>query len=50
MAAYYDRMLSTAEDAGLRQWRADLLGDLNGEVLEASATLTLGPVTVGPHA
>ncbi len=37
MAAWYDRSLAQAEEAGLSQWRADLLGDLTGEVLEIGA-------------
>ena len=37
MAYWYDRMMVTAEDAGLRDWRAGLLGGLAGEVLEIGA-------------
>lgn len=37
MAALYDRMMRTAEKAGLGAWRADLLRDLSGHVLEAGA-------------
>lgn len=34
MAALYDRTLVKTEAAGLRDWRAELLGDLAGQVLE----------------
>ena len=37
MAAVYDRQMAATEDAGLRQWRADLLADVEGEVLEIGA-------------
>ncbi len=37
MAALYDRLVRSAEDAGLRAWRRDLLQDLSGEVLEVGA-------------
>jgi len=48
MAAYYDRMLSTAEEAGLRAWRADLLADASGEVLEVGAGTGLNVAHYGP--
>ena len=48
MALWYDRMLATAEDAGLRQWRSDLLGDLSGEVLEVGAGTGLNVAHYGP--
>ncbi len=37
MAAWYDRTMAETEAAGLRAWRADLLGGLSGEVLEIGA-------------
>lgn len=37
MAAWYDRTMAETEAAGLRDWRADLLGGLSGEVLEIGA-------------
>jgi ubiquinone/menaquinone biosynthesis C-methylase UbiE len=33
-AAFYDRLMRTSEDACLRQWRAELLHDVAGRVLE----------------
>jgi SAM-dependent methyltransferase len=36
-AAFYDRMMRGVEEAGLTGWRADLLKDLEGEVLEVGA-------------
>jgi ubiquinone/menaquinone biosynthesis C-methylase UbiE len=37
MAKVYDRMLREMEDGGLREWRGELLGPLDGEVLEIGA-------------
>jgi ubiquinone/menaquinone biosynthesis C-methylase UbiE len=37
MASVYDRQMAKTEEAGLRQWRADLLADVTGEVLEIGA-------------
>lgn len=37
IAAVYDRCMLRTETACLRQWRADLLRDLSGEVLEVGA-------------
>lgn len=37
IAAVYDRLTETSEAACLRQWRADLLRDLSGSVLEVGA-------------
>ena len=37
MAAWYDRSMAKTEAAGLRSWRADLLGGLSGEVVEIGA-------------
>lgn len=34
MAYFYDRMLRTAEDRCLADWRRELVGDLSGHVLE----------------
>ena len=34
IAAIYDRLTEASEEACLRQWRAELLGDLTGQVLE----------------
>jgi ubiquinone/menaquinone biosynthesis C-methylase UbiE len=34
IAAIYDRLMEASEEACLRQWRADLLRDLTGQVLE----------------
>jgi ubiquinone/menaquinone biosynthesis C-methylase UbiE len=34
IAAIYDRLTEASEEACLRQWRADLLRDLTGQVLE----------------
>jgi ubiquinone/menaquinone biosynthesis C-methylase UbiE len=34
VAAAYDRIMKGVEDAGLAQWRTDLLGGLTGDVLE----------------
>ncbi|HYI60429.1 MAG TPA: class I SAM-dependent methyltransferase [Acidimicrobiales bacterium] len=36
-AALYDRVLAPMEEAGLRAWRADLLADLSGTVVEVGA-------------
>ena len=50
MAAVYDRFMKTSEEACLGKWRAELLADLSGEVLEAGAgtgsTLSLYPKAV----
>ena len=50
MAAVYDRMMKVSEEACLRAWRAELLGQLAGEVLEVGAgtgsTLALYPKAV----
>ncbi len=50
MAAVYDRLMKGSEDACLGQWRADLLKDLSGAVLEigagTGATLSLYPKSV----
>jgi ubiquinone/menaquinone biosynthesis C-methylase UbiE len=48
MAAWYDRQLATVEEAGLRRWRAELLGDLTGEVLEVGAGTGLNLSHYGP--
>ena len=48
MAAWYDRSLAKVEDACLREWRADLLGDLGGEVLEVGAGTGLNVAHYGP--
>ena len=37
LAALYDRICRGAEDAGLREWRRELLSGLKGEVLEIGA-------------
>lgn len=37
MAALYDRFMQAAEDACLRDWRAELLSGLHGKVLEVGA-------------
>jgi ubiquinone/menaquinone biosynthesis C-methylase UbiE len=37
MAKVYDRQLRAMEDGGLRRWRAELLADLDGDVLEIGA-------------
>src|SRR5689334_22137625 len=37
MATFYDRSLLAAEEAGLSQWRAELLQGLSGEVLEVGS-------------
>ena len=34
MARFYDRMMRTAEERFLADWRRDLLGSLSGHVLE----------------
>jgi SAM-dependent methyltransferase len=36
-ARIYDRTLAPLEEAGLREWRADLLADLSGTVVEIGA-------------
>jgi len=50
MAAVYDRFMRGSEEACLSKWRAELLRDLSGEVLEVGAgtgsTLGLYPKTV----
>jgi ubiquinone/menaquinone biosynthesis C-methylase UbiE len=50
MAAVYDRFMRVSEEACLGRWRADLLRDLSGEVLEVGAgtgsTLGLYPKAV----
>ena len=50
MAAVYDRFMKVSEEACLGKWRAELLGDLAGEVLEVGAgtgsTLGLYPKAV----
>jgi ubiquinone/menaquinone biosynthesis C-methylase UbiE len=50
MAAVYDRFMKVSEEACLARWRADLLRDLSGEVLEVGAgtgsTLGLYPKAV----
>jgi ubiquinone/menaquinone biosynthesis C-methylase UbiE len=50
MAAVYDRFMRVSEEACLGKWRADLLRDLSGEVLEVGAgtgsTLGLYPKAV----
>jgi ubiquinone/menaquinone biosynthesis C-methylase UbiE len=50
MAAVYDRFMKVSEEACLGKWRAELLGDLSGEVLEVGAgtgsTLGLYPKAV----
>ena len=48
MAAWYDRSMAKVEDAGLRQWRADLLRDVAGEVLEIGAGTGLNISHYGP--
>lgn len=48
MAALYDRQMAKVEDAGLRQWRADLLADVDGDVLEIGAGTGLNVVHYGP--
>lgn len=49
-AAVYDRFMRVSEQACLAQWRADLLRELSGEVLEVGAgtgaTLALYPKSV----
>ena len=37
IAAFYDRMMASSETACLSEWRAELLRDLAGEVLEVGA-------------
>lgn len=37
IAAFYDRAMRRTEEACLRRWRAELLRDLGGEVLEVGA-------------
>jgi ubiquinone/menaquinone biosynthesis C-methylase UbiE len=50
MAAVYDRFMKGSEEACLGKWRAELLRDLSGEVLEVGAgtgaTLSLYPKAV----
>lgn len=50
MAAVYDRFMKVSEEACLGKWRAELLADLSGEVLEVGAgtgsTLSLYPKAV----
>ena len=50
MAAVYDRFMKVSEEACLGKWRAELLGNLSGEVLEVGAgtgsTLGLYPKAV----
>ena len=50
MAAVYDRFMKVSEEACLGKWRAELLRDLSGEVLEVGAgtgsTLGLYPKAV----
>jgi ubiquinone/menaquinone biosynthesis C-methylase UbiE len=36
-SALYDRVLAPAENAGLRDWRSELLADAGGDVLEVGA-------------
>jgi ubiquinone/menaquinone biosynthesis C-methylase UbiE len=48
MAAWYDRSMTKIEDAGLREWRADLLADVTGEVLEVGAGTGLNVSHYGP--
>jgi ubiquinone/menaquinone biosynthesis C-methylase UbiE len=48
MAAMYDRTMAKTEDAGLRQWRHDLLSELTGEVLEIGAGTGLNVSHYGP--
>lgn len=49
-ARFYDRALAPLEDAGLQEWRASLLADLSGTVVEigagTGANLTHYPATV----
>jgi ubiquinone/menaquinone biosynthesis C-methylase UbiE len=37
MAKVYDRVMRSIEDGGAREWRAELVGDLTGDVLEIGA-------------
>ena len=37
MALFYDRVMTGVEEACLREWRADLLGQVDGQVLEIGA-------------
>ena len=37
MARFYDRVMKQSEDACLTEWRKDLLGNVNGHVLEVGA-------------
>ena len=37
VVAAYDRIMSSVEDAGLAQWRIELLGALSGDVLEVGS-------------
>ncbi|MHC5063250.1 MAG: class I SAM-dependent methyltransferase [Planctomycetota bacterium] len=37
MARFYDRVVSASEDAGLREWRRDLLASASGKGLELGA-------------
>jgi len=37
MAKVYDRVMVSIEDGGARQWRAELVADLDGDVLEIGA-------------
>jgi ubiquinone/menaquinone biosynthesis C-methylase UbiE len=50
MALFYDRVMTGVEDACLRQWRAELLGEVDGHVLEigagTGATIDCYPATV----
>ncbi len=48
MAAWYDRSMTKIEDAGLREWRADLLAGVTGEVLEVGAGTGLNVSHYGP--
>ena len=36
-ARFYDRVLAPVEEAGMRAWRAELLADLSGTVVEIGA-------------
>ncbi len=47
-AAIYDRFMRASEEASVARWRAELLADLSGEVLEVGAGTGLNLAHYGP--